>query len=526
MEGKKGLLTGWIEDNYDKVFLAVLIIALIIRIWFFTKTMNQPLWWDAADYLTAAKKWGLGLNVRDIWYARRGFLWPLIGAGFFKIGLGETSIRFLEVLLSTGIIATSYFLIKNMFNKRLALMTSIGLTASWVILFFTGRPLTSIPATFFLLLATLFFWKGYVKKQGDKFLYLFGAFYALAVLTRMQYLLFALPFLVLIFTKEKFRFLKNKKLWVALLIFLLVFSPQIISYTKNYGNPVTDLIGYYFGIEGLAPSGQVGGERTLSTAFDYFKDLPYILTGKNTSIISSLFSPSVYLFPIFLIGTILFFLDLILGFDKILKNHELQKKLFILLWIGTLFFVLGYITSYVEHRYVLPALPFIFMIASIPIIKIGAFLKKQGLNEKLIPIIVIGLLVALLIPGLIWSNQLTESKKTSYLEIKQAGEWLKANSNPEDIVITNSLPQIAYYSELSTYPFDLGKTGSQTGITREGFEEFVKENKPRFMIMSLLEAHEDWAKQYILENQAKLRPAQAYYQGEQPVLVIYEVQYD
>src|SRR4030042_1744223 len=82
-------LFGWVEDNYDKLFIAVLILAFILRLWIFFKTMNQPLWWDEADYLAAAKKWGLGLGFEDIWYYRRGFLWPLVGAIFFKFNFGE-----------------------------------------------------------------------------------------------------------------------------------------------------------------------------------------------------------------------------------------------------------------------------------------------------------------------------------------------------------------------------------------------------------------------------------------------------
>ena len=518
-------LFGWINDNYDKVFLIVLGIAFLLRIWIFLKTYQQPLWWDAADYLSTAKRWGLGLNIRDIWYYRRGFLWPLISAGFFILGFGEKSIRFLEVLFSTGIVAVSYFLIKTMFNKKLALLSSIGLTASWILLFFTGRPLTSIPATFFLLLALLFFWKGYVLKQNYKFLYLFAIFYALAILIRMQYLLFALPFLVMMFSKEKFHFLKNKKIWIALLIFFIVLSPQIISYTLHYGNPVTDITRYYLGIGVPSQTGQIN-ERTFSTIFNYLKEMSYILVGQQTSIISSVFNPLIYLFPIFLIGVFLFFINLILGFDKIFKSEELQKKLFIFFWILTLFFILGYITDYVEHRYVIPALPFIFMIAVYPIIKVGAFIQKQRISKKLTALIIFTILILLLIPSLIWTNQLTETKKISYLEVKQAGEWIKQNSNPQDIVITNSLPQITYYSERSTYPFDLGKTGSRTNVTRPEFEEFVSEYKPRYLIMSVFEVHEDWAQQYVQEHQQSLlKPIQGYYQEEQPVLIIYEFQY-
>lgn len=335
----KNFLFGWIEDRYDKLFLLVILSAFIIRLIVYTKTNDQALWWDAADYMASAKRWGLGLNTIDIWYYRRGFLWPLLGAFFFKIGLGEFSIRFFVTLLSTGIVFVTYFLIKEMFNKRLALLTSIGVTFSWVFLFFTGRPLTNLPATFFFLTAVLFFWKGYFLDKGKKYSFLFGLFFALSILTRMQYLMFAPSFLVLAILKEKWKFIKNKGLWIAILIFLIVLIPQLIIHNEHFGNPIKDLSTYYLGIGG-SDSGEVGVQLAkFSDLFLYFKNLPYILDANNAGY-STLFPSPFYLFPLyflFIIGFFMFFLDLFLGIDKIFQNPELQKRFFILFWMITTF---------------------------------------------------------------------------------------------------------------------------------------------------------------------------------------------
>jgi hypothetical protein len=112
-------LFSWVEDNYDRVFLLVLIAAFLIRFWIFMQTIDQPLWWDGATYLATAKRWALGLNITDVWYYRRAFFWPLFSSLFFILGLGETGIRFSLVIFSTGIVALSYFIIKKMFNNFL-----------------------------------------------------------------------------------------------------------------------------------------------------------------------------------------------------------------------------------------------------------------------------------------------------------------------------------------------------------------------------------------------------------------------
>jgi len=508
-------LFSWIKDNYDKTFLAVLILAFLIRLLIFFKTLNQPLWWDGADYLVAAKRWGLGLDIRDIWYFRRGFFWPLFSAIFFKLGLGEFGLRFSEVLFSTGIIFLSYLIISEMFDKKTALFVSLGISFSWIFLFFTGRILTELPSTFFLLLALLFFWKGYAKSLSRKYLILFGVSYALAVLTRMQLLMFSPCFLIFAFLKEKFSIFKNKYLWFALISFFIVLSPQIYLYSSHYGNPVKDILAHYFGINVETQVGSVN-ERTTSTLFSYFKDLPYSLDGTFSL-------PLKFIFILFLFGAIIFLFELFIGIDKFLTNENVMKKIFISLWIVIPMLVLGYITDYVEHRYLIPVLPFLFLLVVLPMSYLeNIFVKNFNFSKTKSVILVFLVLAILLIPNLVWSNNFIDAKKNSYLEVKQAGEWIKQNSNITDIVISNSLPQIEYYSERSTYPFDLGKTGDKYHATKEEFEKFVVDKKPKFIIISGYESQEDWVSGYMQNNSEKLIPVKTYKQGEQFILVIYE----
>jgi len=502
-----------IKDNYDKILIVLLIVAFVIRLLIFIKTMNQPLWWDEGDYLSAAKKWGLGLNIRDMWYYRRGFLWPAIGAVFFKLGLGEIGIRFFTVLLSTGLVALSYSVIAKMFDKKTALLVSVGIIFSWISLFCTSRILTEIPATFLLFIALLFFWKGYVLKEGNKFLYLFGIFYALSLLIRFQFAMFAFPFFIFIFTREKFKFVRNKHIWITVGLAFAVLIPFFIMYWTHYGNIFTDILSHYFGVQGV--SNNTGYlERTSATLFSYFKDLPYMLTKS--------------IFVLFIIGIFLFFQDMIFGIDKIFKNEEVQKKLFVFLWIVVTFLVLGYITDYVEQRYILPTLPFIFLIAVSPLIKLGDILNKHytKVSKKTAYILSVLVLLLLLIVSLgsiqsnySWANSLIDTKLPSYSEIQQAGLWIKENSNPTDVIISQSYPQITYYAERSTYSPNYRGTGIN------GLEEMVNELKPRYYMLSAIERSEDWTYTYP-QNASNLVPVWIYPQdSQQPSIIIYKFIY-
>ncbi len=516
----KNFLTKWVKNDYDKLFILVLIAAFIIRIIIYTKTNDQAIWWDAADYLSNAKRWGLGLDTIDTWYYRRGFLWPLLGALFFKIGLGELSIRFFVVLLSTGIVLATYLLISEMFNRRLALLTSIAVTFSWVFLFFTGRPLTNLPSTFFFLFALLFFWKGYIKNKGAKFFILFGMFYAFACLTRMQYLMFAPSFVVLAFVKEKLAFLKNKYLWLSILVFVIIFIPQLIIHNAHFGNPVLDLTTYYLGIGG-SKTGEVGVELAqTSDLFLYINNLPYILDANQQGYNSLFVLSPIYL--LFIAGFFLFFIDLFLGFDKIFKNPLIQKKFFILFLITSTILFLGYMAPQLEQRYIMPIIPFLFLIVIYPFFIANSFLKKKfNIETKTIIIILSIILIVILIPNYKFGFSLIDSKKSSYQEVKLAGEWIKQNSNPEDIVIGSGLPQLTYYSERSVYPFELSYRRDIPRLGEDDLDKFILENKPKYMVLSAYQVEEPWATNYPQKHSDLLVPIKAFGPNNQPVVIIY-----
>ena len=520
----KNIFFGWVKDNYDKAFLLVLATAFLAYLFVFFKTLNQPLWYDAANYLATAKRLvfpKLGLN--DIWYYRRGFFWALFPALFFALGLGEAGVRLSLVFFGSGIVLTSYLLLSKMFDKKKALISSIGVAFSWIVLFFVGRPLTDIPACFFLLLSLLFFWKGYVLKEGKKFLYLFGVFLAFSFLTRMQTLMFVPAFLIIIFLKEKFKFLLNKDLWIVFFIFLLLMTPHIILYSKHYGNPIKDLTTYYLKI-GENPSFEGGSkdEKSFSNLFSYFRDLPYMLGGQ--------FLLGKAIFFLFLFGAFIFFLELFLGFDKIFKSKELQKKIFVFSWIVIPFLALGYITEYIEQRYILSTLPFFFLLASLPLFSLEKYLGK---NKKSSIILIAILFLILMIPNIIWANKLIEIKKTSYLQVKEAALWIKENSNPGDIVISNSQPYIVYYGERPTYSFNVRQEGLHYqkkellnySWGEKGLDEFVKEKKPKYLMLSIFENHKEWMYEYPQKHNDTLIPVKAWFadsQKKQPIIIIYE----
>jgi hypothetical protein len=452
--------------------------------------------------MSAAKRWGLNSDVRDTWYYRRGFLFPLIGSLFFKFGLGEVGIRFSILLLSVGVVALTYFLISMILNKKIALLASLAASCSWIYLFFSSRIMTSLPATFFLLLAAIFFWKGYVLKQNHKFIWLFGLFIGLAILIRFQFAMMTLPFALFILIKDKTRAFKNKDLWIAGFIFAMVFLPLFWIYTQHYGNIFTDIPHHYFDVGVKEPT----GHWKWRGLFYYFikKDgLFYMLSWP--------------LFISFILGFLLYFSDLALGFDKIFSNSKLQKKLFVLLFFVTPFLVLGYMSEYIEQRYVMLTLPFLYAISALPFI----WLSRKA-KDKIFVYGLILLFLLALTPNITTSSNLLKSKLNSYKEVKDAALWIKANSNPDDAIISMSVPQMIYYSERSVYSY--GTTSKQDKFqTPEEMEKLAREVNAKYFVVSIFEPWTpEWAYTHGATHNQTLKPVNAYYQNNQPILVIYE----
>ncbi|MEM3074692.1 MAG: hypothetical protein QW727_02000 [Candidatus Pacearchaeota archaeon] len=57
IEKRKQKIKNWLSDKHNLVLFGILIFAFIIRLYYFALTKNQPLWWDEAEYMSAAKSY-------------------------------------------------------------------------------------------------------------------------------------------------------------------------------------------------------------------------------------------------------------------------------------------------------------------------------------------------------------------------------------------------------------------------------------------------------------------------------------
>lgn len=489
-EIKKDKLKEFLKENLP--IILILLFGLIIRIYYFILTKNQAEWWDSGEYLSMASHWAFNLPYE--FNSQRPILFPLIEALFLKLGFTDNLLKFfIELIPSTLLILISYLIVKEMYNKKLALLTSFFMSVFWLILFNTSRLHADIPLLFFSYLGTYYFWKGYIKKEKNYYLYLAFLFIALAFLTKLIAALFLIIFLVFLIFTDKLKFLKNKHLWISFLIFIIVLIPYFIWQNNVFGKPTAFLFASHVtndpgGITSYKPIG-----------WHVLNHIPWMLNAP--------------LLILFFIG-ILTLYTLFLSFDLILKNksNNNHNDLFIFLWILITLSYFIFLERDAEDRWLLPITLPLLVLSGKGLYFIYDLIKKYQKHIALTVFLILILISSYF--QLSRASEIINAKKDSYREVKDAALWVKENSNENDVIFSKSVTQMTYYARRRV----LGFGGNETEFKNE-----IKKYHPKYIVFSIFEPHGNTL-EYPQKFNNTLIPVKAYFADKeqtQAVLVIY-----
>jgi len=454
-EGKKKLKK-WLSNKNNVYLVLILTFAIIVRLYFLFMTQGQPLWWDEAEYTLKAKNIALGTPESGFWPGRP-ILFPVILSGFFFVGLGEMSIRFFLMLISVASIYLVYHVGKKMFNEKIGLISSLLYSLVYINLFYSMRIMIDVFHVAVGLLAFSFFFS-----RKRKLIWLVLPILALDTLLRFPSFFFFVILLVYVLATERLNAFKNKDYWISALLAIIVSLPYLLWSYSKYGHPLYAVV--------VAGGGSVTGvtfSSGLVVLKQYINSFP-------------MYFHSVLL-TLFLIGLV-FFYDVILGYDLIGKSKRISYKFLTLIWVLIPLAYFGFGVSHYEDRYIFMTFPAIFFVIAISIDKIQSAFKKYGNH------VASGFLIIVLLLGgwqlLNHSNDIINSRLTSYDGVKEGGLWIKDYSREGDIVLTKSHPQNTYYSERESYTFP---------NSEQEFLGNVSLRDPQFIVVSVYEKYPDWA---------------------------------
>ncbi|MBI5797834.1 glycosyltransferase family 39 protein [Candidatus Woesearchaeota archaeon] len=496
----------FLKERENQIFLGVIIAALAIRLYFFFHTYNQALWWDEADYMSIAKHYGFGApEVAAPWRARG---MSLIFGVFYWFGANEIFQRLVVVAVSTSAVFLTYILGKEMYNKKIGIIAAAILAVSWIHLFWTTRFSGEIFGMVFFTLAALCFWQGYVLNKSKWYMIACGALIAYGIFLYESVGVFFLFILIYLLATERFRFLKNKKFWWGMLGLSVILILVFIHYYSLFGQ-IYPRVSHI--IEGSLSSGAELDQKlaanglltVLSSAFTFVS---------WTALQDYMRWPLIVATAIGLFT----FLDVIIGFDHVLKNNDdkLRKDFFILWWaVATIAFFGIYLVltnAYYEPRYIFPAFPALFIIAARGINFVAEAAEKY--KKQIGAIVIIIFLVSISYSQLTYANAMIKNKAASFSQERPAGDWLKANTKPGDILLACSqVVPLVYYSErkVITYRYNNSEV-----------DDLIKNWSVPYIIVDAY--IQDCNIGYVNQRQANLTAMQVFYEGNQPVLAIFK----
>jgi 4-amino-4-deoxy-L-arabinose transferase-like glycosyltransferase len=470
----------------------IVLFGLAIRLYYFIITYNQPLWWDEAVYMIMARHWTAGLFY-DFTPARP-ILFSLIISLFNFVSTSELLPRLFILIFSLSAIVGMYYLARCLTDSKRAGLLSAFLTSIFYIhIFYTSRLLVDTLSFTFFIWSAFFFFK-YYKKNNPKFAYIASAIVGIGFLFRITTALILGVVFIYALVTGGFKEFKKKEYWIGALIFLLIITPYLIwGYFQFEGFVLTKAFATN------APKNfWVGGYNVL---IDYILRLFLLL-------------PNHWAFPLlglFICGLFMTH-DSIVGFDMMRKgDEELKRKFFILLMFLIPLIAISFLLDHYEDRYIFNVFPAIFILTSIAAVYFQELISKR--YNKNIGAIFITILFALILYSQLQAVDFTVvGKLQSYQQVKDAGLWIKENSNPEDIVITHSYPQTQYYSWRYCRHFPK---------TKEEFESLDQTNFTYF-VLSVFERSPEWVYSYPQEK--NLTVANAWVtEKQEPILVIYNL---
>ena len=495
-------IKNFLKDKHNLIFVLILLFAIIIRLYHFNITQDQPIWWDESDYLAYAKNIA-GYPVSWIVTEKHNSLYPFLVAPFFALGLPESIVKFLLQTLPGILTILLVYLTSNLMykDKRVSLIASFIMSVFWVHLFDSTRFHIDVPALFVGLLSFYTFWKGYEKKEkifgkiDSKWAIPLSVF--LVVLTysiRRGYAIFGSFFLVYMLLTRNFKeLIKDKNNWIGL---ILAFVLLILSEKLIFISQIASVSGSYFHEElpiNLLP-------LKVFESFSLF-NFNQILS------LSSIF------FFLSWTGLFLLIYNLSLSFGYIRKDHSNSSKadLFnlIVILVTLAFFILVLRSPATpenpfgsEPRWYLPLAFSSFICISRAILVITDYIKPYNKHISL------AILIALIFLGgysqFKYGDSLIKEKINTFNGIKDASLYIKEVSNKEDVVIGIPRPQISYYAEreaINPHVW-INWEGTKESSPMEPVLDKIRETpNVRYLIISFSEPnHPEWMKKVHYTN--------------------------
>lgn len=489
---EKEKIKNWLKNPYNLILILVLAFAVILRLYYFFLTKTQPFWWDEAAYGSLAKNY-----ITHMWSQTpiiqgetliRPPLFPILWSILMRIGIGEVGTRFLlEFVPSILAVFFVYLSVKEIYGKRVALISTFIFSSLWIHLFYSSRLLTNVPALPLLFLSIFLFIKATKSKKEFRPVYFSLSLILLSLSTLMRYpngLLF-LAFLLTLILSRDFYLLRKKNFWISGIIGI---APMLLFFLFNLVTKGS-----------IFPALSGGAAETIKSpiAFYVLNFIPAYLSN--------------YFLIFLILGIVVALFELFIGYDLISKKARLRGSLVLLL---AAIIILAYFIFYIrgaEDRWLFPISLSLVAFTGLGVDYVYKFIKKY--SKYLAVILIIAVLIFGAYTQFKIADPLIKNKKESFLQMKQGFEWIRDNTPQDSLVIGQGIQvYVVYYGERMYQKLPEN-------------ESEVNSIDADYLVVHAFAGQPAWINNYLQNNQDKWQPMAVFFfdpQQTQPAFVIYQ----
>lgn len=459
------LIKNWFKKRENLALFGIILLAFLIRIYYFILTKDQPLWFDEAEYMNIGKSW-VGLYSWDF-NPLRPVLFSFIFCLFLKIGLGELTMKFFVIITSLISIFFLYKLGELFFNKLTGIFAAFFLSLFWSFSFYSYRLLVDVPLTCLWVLTIYFFFYAYLNNKNWKHYILPGIFLGLSFLMKGSSVILVLLIAIYLLLTEKSKSFSSTKNYIFYGTSFLTILPYLIWEKIKFGSFIAF---YTYGR---------GGMTTLEHTFleSLYNQIIFSFRMLDASLVNS----QLFYFPFTLLltlGGICLVVYSFLLYEKIfIKNSSQNKNFFLVLWLvlGLLFFGWNNYGAYMDERYYFVFYPVLFLFAGYAL---NYIYNKTKTKTKIAGILILILLSLFAYQQIYHTNQTVEIKLDSFNQLKDAGLFVKENTlSSENFVVNEEMAELVYYAERNT-----NREGTISNLTHLNL--ILTKNKPSYLVFS------------------------------------------
>lgn len=292
----------------------------------------------------------------------RAPLYPFIVSILIRIGADLWAALLVNIIADLTLIISTYLLVSELYNKEIALISTVLVSSNWHLWWYSQYILIEIPVLALTFMTFYFFLTG-LKRGDHRRIWIAGVLWGLSFLMKYTSLLIGAVFLFYLLVTRRLSWIKERNIWIGIAATSAVFGVWSLYNWVRWNNPIHSII-YQLQYFPHRSWYGMGEQRDYPSPFYLGKIGPILIDASYLA-----YTPYSISLPVTILSAIEVF--------SIFKKKRLNKSnMFVLFWFATWFFSFSCLMSLKDVRYLVFMTPPLLVLAAKRLIAVKDKNKK------------------------------------------------------------------------------------------------------------------------------------------------------